>query len=116
MMALLNSGYNDENNNDSFNYKISEQKADEFLRKGAEDSENMYNNQMKVQLDFFKDQFKDMDNKYNQLKNQIQELFKNMKCDNKCKTQVKIICEILGYSPDVINMILTNKKKGINFS
>ena len=57
-----------------------------------------------------------MDNKYNQLKNQIQELFKNMKCDNKCKTQVKIICEILGYSPDVINMILTNKKKGINFS
>ena len=116
MMALLNSGYNDENNNDSFNYKISEQKADEFLHKGVEDSENMYNNQMKVQLDFFKDQFKDMDNKYNQLKNQIQELFKNMKCDNKCKTQVKIICEILGYSPDVINMILTNKKKGINFS
>ena len=102
------------NENDTFNYKEAEKKADEFLKEGAGD-ESDYNEikQIQKQMKFIKDQLKESLLKYEQLSEQVQELLKNIKCDLKIKPQISQICQILGYSPQTTSRILNNKKGGI---
>ena len=102
------------NENDTFNYKAAEKKADEFLREGAGD-ESDFNEikQMQKQMKFIKEQLKDSILKYDQLSEQVKELLKNVKCDIKIKPQISQICQILGYSPQTTSKILNNKKGGI---
>ena len=103
-----------ENKNDSFNYKAAEKKADEYLKEGVGD-ESDYNEikQMQKQMKFIKDQLKDTLLKYDQLSDQVKELLKNIKCDIKIKPQISQICQIIGYSPQTTSRILNNKKGGI---
>ena len=98
-------------NND---YKASERKVDEFLNKGAiEENDLDIVKQMQEQMKCLKDEIKDMNNRYNLLSEQFKELLKNIKCDMKIKPQIVQICQIFGFSPETINKIVTNKKKGI---
>ena len=98
-------------NND---YKASERKVDEFLNKGAiEENDLDIVKQMNDQMKCLKDEIKDINNKYNLLSGQVKELLKNIKCDMKIKPQIVQICQIFGFSPETINKIVTNKKKGI---
>ena len=102
------------NENDTFNYKEAEKKADEYLREGIGD-ESDFNEfkQMQKQMKFIKDQLKDSLLKYDQLSEQVKELLKNVKCDNKNKPQIVQICQIFGYSPQTISRMINNKKGGI---
>ena len=102
------------NENDTFNYKESEKKADEYLREGLGD-ESDYNEmkQMQKQMKFIKDQLKEYMQKYELLSGQVEELLKNIKCDIKIKPQISQICQIFGYSPQTISRIVNNKKAGL---
>ena len=87
---------------------------DEFLNKGAiEENDLDIVKQMQEQMKCLKDEIKDMNNRYNLLSEQFKELLKNIKCDMKIKPQIVQICQIFGFSPETINKIVTNKKKGI---
>ena len=96
-------------------YRESERKVDEYLSKGIKDETNDKEviKLMQEQNKFLKEQIKEINNKYNLLAEQVKELLKNIKCDMKIKPQVSQICQILGYSPQTINKIVTNKKKVI---
>ena len=109
-----NSNLNAHNENDTFNYKEAEKKADEFLKEGVGD-ESDYNEikQMQKQMKFIKEQLKESLLKFEQLSEQVKELLKNIKCDIKIKPNISQICQILGYSPQTTNRILNNKKGGI---
>ena len=100
--------------NDTFNYKAAEKKADEFLKEGLGD-ESDFNEikQMQKQMKFIKDQLKETILKYDQLSEQVKELLKNVKCDIKIKPQISQICQILEISPQTTSRILNNKKGGI---
>ena len=102
------------NENDTFNYKAAEKKADEFLREGIGD-ESDYNEvkQMQKQMKFIKEQLKESLLKYDQLSEQVKELIKNIKVEIKIKPQISQICQIIGYSPQTTSRILSNKKGGI---
>jgi hypothetical protein len=98
-------------NND---YKASERKVDEFLNKGAiEENDLDIVKQMDEQMKSLKNEIKETSNKYNLLSEQVKELLKNIKCDMKIKPQIVQICQIFNFSPEIINKIVTNKKKGI---
>ena len=105
---------NAHNENDTFNYKEAEKKADEFLKEGVGD-ESDYNEikQMQKQMKFIKEQLKESLLKFEQLSEQVKELLKNIKCDIKIKPNISQICQILGYSPQTTSRILNNKKGGI---
>ena len=109
-----NSNLNAHNENDTFNYKEAEKKADEFLKEGVGD-ESDYNEikQMQKQMKFIKEQLKESLLKFEQLSEQVKELLKNVKCDIKIKPNISQICQILGYSPQTTSRILNNKKGGI---
>jgi hypothetical protein len=109
-----NSNLNAHNENDTFNYKEAEKKADEFLKEGVGD-ESDYNEikQMQKQMKFIKEQLKESLLKFEQLSEQVKELLKNIKCDIKIKPNISQICQILGYSPQTTSRILNNKKGGI---
>ena len=76
-----NSNLNAHNENDTFNYKEAEKKADEFLKEGVGD-ESDYNEikQMQKQMKFIKEQLKESLLKFEQLSEQVKELLKNIKC------------------------------------
>ena len=109
----MNSNFNG-NENDTFNYKAAEKKADEFLKEGIGD-ESDFNEikQMQKQMKFIKDQLKEALLKYDQLSEQVKELLKNIKVEIKIKPQISQICQIFGYSPQTTSKILNNKKVGI---
>ena len=95
-------------------YRASERKVDDYLNKGImEDNALDIEKQVQEQLNFLKKENKEIKYKYNLLIEQVKELLKNIKCDMKNKPQVSQICQILGYSPQTINKIVTNKKKVI---
>ena len=95
-------------------YKASERKVDEYLNKrNIEESDLDIVKQNQIQLSYLKEQIKELNQKYNLLTEQVKELLKNIKVDIKIKPQVSQICQILGYSPQTINRIVTNKKKVI---
>ena len=66
---------------------------------------------LKTMIDYLKKDNKEKDKKFESLVEQIKELFKGMKCDSKNKLQISQIFQIIGYPPEVINMV-TNSKKG----
>ena len=95
-------------------YKNSERKNDEYLgKKIYQISEQDIEKQVQEQLQFLKNENKEIKNKNNSLIEQIKELLKSIKCDNKNKSQVSKICQILGYSPQTINKVIANNKKVI---
>jgi hypothetical protein len=112
---IMNSNLNvNANENDTFNYKAAEKKADEFLREGlGDESEWSEFKLMQKQMNLIKEQLKESLLKYDQLSEQVKELLKNVKCDNKNKPQIAQICQIFGYSPQTTNRIVNNKKGGI---
>ena len=102
------------NENDTFNYKVAEKKADEYLREGlGDESDYSEFKQMQKQMKFIKEQLKESLLKYEQLSEQIKELLKNVKCDMKNKPNISQICQILGYSPETTSRIVNNKRGGI---
>ena len=95
-------------------YKLNGGKNDEFRGKKIYlDSELDIEKQVKEQLQLLKNENKELRYKYNLLIEQIKELLKNIKCDMKNKPQVSQICQILGYSPQTINKVVSNNKKVI---
>ena len=95
-------------------YKLNGGKTDEFRGKKIYlDSELDIEKQVKEQLQLLKNENKELRYKYNLLIEQIKELLKNIKCDMKNKPQVSQICQILGYSPQTINKVVSNNKKVI---
>ena len=96
-------------------YRESERKVDEYLSKGIKDETNDKEviKLMQEQNKFLKEQIKEINNKYNLLAEQVKELLKNIKCDMKIKPQVSQICQIFGYSPEIINQVVANNKKVI---
>ena len=69
---------------------------------------------LKNLINFLKQSIKEREKIINDLIEQIKELFKELKWNTKNNKTVSKILEILGYSPDIIKMIVNNGK-GYNF-
>ena len=100
--------------------KIKEEKKDEdnfinFL-KDVPGNESDYDEVkgLKKCITFLKNDIKEMDKVIKELISQIKELFKELKWNNKNTQRVSEILKILGYTPDIIKIII-DSKKGYNF-
>ena len=100
--------------------KIKEEKKDEdnfinFL-KDVPGNESDYDEVkgLKKCITFLKNDIKEMDKVIKELIQQIKELFKELKWNNKNTQRVSEILKILGYTPDIIKIII-DSKKGYNF-
>ena len=79
-------------NND---YKISERKVDEFLSKGIQEDNDSVSNLLQKQINFFKKEIKEKEKKLNLLSELFKELLKQIKCDNKNKSTISKISNLL---------------------
>ena len=92
-------------------FKESEKKVDEFLMKGAGDEDDfddvkIINKQMK----FLKEEIKENREKHKKLGDEIKDLFNKIKCNDKNRKNIVQICQILGFSPQLVEQIISNKK------
>ena len=69
---------------------------------------------LKKLITYLKDEIKEKDKILNELIEQIKELFKELKWNTKNNQRVTQILKILGYTPEIIKIIVDNKK-GYNF-
>ena len=69
---------------------------------------------LKKLITYLKDEIKEKDKILNELIEQIKELFKELKWNTKNNQRVSQILKILGYTPEIIKIIVDNKK-GYNF-
>ena len=93
-------------------FKESERKVDEFLAKGAGDEDDF--DEVKIinkQMNFLKEEIKDYREKNKNLGKEIKELFSKIKCNDKNRKHIVQICQILGFQPNIIDQIITNKFK-----
>ena len=93
-------------------FKESERKVDEFLAKGAGEEDDFDEVKMiNKQMNFLKEEIKDYREKLIKLGSEIKELFSKIKCNDKNRKNIIQICQILSFSPNIIDQIITNKYK-----
>ena len=59
----------------------------------------------------FKEKYKELEYKYEMLVEQIKALLPNLQVTLKIKPQIKQICQLLGFSPNTSNRIISGKSK-----
>ena len=92
-------------------FKESERKVDEFLMKGAGDEDDF--DEVKIitkQMNFLKDEIKDYREKNKNLSSEIKDLFLKIKCNDKNRKNIVQICQLLGFQPQLVDQIISNKK------
>ena len=92
-------------------FKESEKKVDEFLMNGAGDEDDF--DEVKIinkQMQFLKDEIKENREKNKKIGNEIKELFSKIKCNDKNRKNIVQICQLLGFSPQLVDQIISNKK------
>ena len=92
-------------------FKESERKVDEFLMKGAGDEDDY--DEVKIitkQMNFLKDEIKDYREKNKNLSSEIKDLFLKIKCNDKNRKNIVQICQLLGFQPQLVDQIISNKK------
>ena len=92
-------------------FKESEKKVDEFLMNGAGDEDDY--DEVKIitkQMNFLKEEIKDNREKNKRLGNEIKDLFFKIKCNDKNRQNIVQICQLLGFQPQLIDQIISNKK------
>ena len=93
-------------------FKESERKVDEFLAKGAGEADDFDEVKMiNKQMNFLKEEIKDYREKMKKLVSEIKELFSKIKCNDKNRKNIVQICQILAFSPSIIDQIVNNKFK-----
>ena len=114
----LNDNFNDEegqNKSKAFSkndpFKESEKMVDEFLMKGAGDEDDY--DEVKIitkQMNFLKEEIKDNREKNKKLKDEISDLLTKIKCNDKNRKNIVQICQLLAFTPETIEQIISNKK------
>jgi len=114
----LNDNFNDEegqNKSKAFSkndpFKESEKMVDEFLMKGAGDEDDY--DEVKIitkQMNFLKEEIKDNREKNKKLKDEISDLLTKIKCNDKNRKNIAQICQLLAFTPETIEQIISNKK------
>ena len=92
-------------------FKESEKIVDEFLMKGAGDEDDY--DEIKIitkQMNFLKEEIKENREKYKKLGNEISDLLTKIKCNDKNRKNIVQICQLLSFTPDNIEQIISNKK------
>ena len=92
-------------------FKESEKLVDEFLLKGAGDEDDY--DEVKIitkQMNFLKDEIKENREKSKKLGNEIKDLFTKIKCNDKNRKNIVQICQLLGFTPELVDQIISNKK------
>ena len=92
-------------------FKESEKKVDEFLMKGAGDEDDF--DEIKIitkQMNFLKEEIKENREKNKNLGNEIKDLFSKIKCNDKNRKNIVQICQLLGFQPQLVDQIISNKK------
>ena len=93
-------------------FKESERKVDEFLAKGAGEADDFDEVKMiNKQMNFLKEEIKDYRERMKKLVSEIKELFSKIKCNDKNRKNIVQICQILAFSPSIIDQIVNNKFK-----
>ena len=93
-------------------FKESERKVDEFLAKGAGEEDDFDEVKMiNKQMNFLKEEIKDYREKVKKLTSEIKELFSKIKCNDKNRKNIVQICQILAFSPAMVDQIISNKYK-----
>ena len=91
-------------------FKESERKVDEFLAKGAGEEDDFDEVKMiNKQMNFLKEEIKDYRERVKKLTTEIKELFSKIKCNDKNRKNIVQICQILGFSPAIVDQIISNK-------
>ena len=98
--------------------KENEKKVDIFLKNCVcEDEDQDEKKQMSEQINFLKKQIKELESKLKHLEEQIKELIKNVKYEPIIKPQIVQILQLLGFSPQNIQIIVSKKLSGLkNFN
>ena len=92
-------------------FKESEKLVDEFLMKGAGDEDDYDEVKMiNKQMNFLKEEIKENREKHKKLGNEIKELFTKIKCNDKNRKNIVQICQLLGFTPQLVDQIISNKK------
>ena len=92
-------------------FKESEKMVDEFLMKGAGDEDDYDEVKMITkQMNFLKDEIKENREKNKKIGNEIKDLFFKIKCNDKNRKNIVQICQLLGFSPQLIDEIISNRK------
>ncbi len=117
-MDIKNILSNDDENNKSIKlsskddpFKESEKKVDEFLMKGAGEEDDF--DEVKIitkQMNFLKDEIKEYREKKQSLSSEIKDLFSKIKCNDKNRKNIVQICQLLGFQPQLVDQIISNKK------
>ena len=117
-MDMKNILSNDDDNNKSIKlsskedpFKESEKKVDEFLMKGAGEEDDF--DEVKIitkQMNFLKDEIKEYREKKQSLSSEIKDLFSKIKCNDKNRKNIVQICQLLGFQPQLVDQIISNKK------
>ena len=99
------------NNSKDDPFKQSEQKVDEFLAKGAGEEDDFDEVKMiNKQMNFLKDEIKESREKNKKLGDEIKDLFFEIKCNDKNRKNIVQICQLLGFQPQLVDQIISNKK------
>ena len=92
-------------------FKESEKKVDEFLMNGAGDEDDYDEVKMITkQMNFLKDEIKENREKTRKIGDEIKDLFSKIKCNDKNRKNIVQICQLLGFSPQLVDEIISNRK------
>ena len=92
-------------------FKESEKMVDEFLMKGAGDEDDY--DEVKIitkQMNFLKEEIKENREKQRKLGDEISDLFTKIKCNDKNRKNIVQICQLLSFTPETVEQIISNKK------
>ena len=115
-MDLNDNGVKEINRSDDLSskedpFKESEKKVDEFLMNGAGDEDDFDEVKMiNKQMNFLKDEIKESREKNKKLGDEIKDLFFKIKCNDKNRKNIVQICQLLGFQPQLVDQIISNKK------
>ena len=115
-MDLHDNGVNEINRSEDLSskedpFKESEKKVDEFLMNGAGDEDDYDEVKMiNKQMNFLKDEIKESREKNKKLGDEIKDLFFKIKCNDKNRKNIVQICQLLGFQPQLVDQIISNKK------
>ena len=91
-------------------FKEAEKKVDEFLANGAGDEDDYDEVKMITkQMNFLKEEIKDYREKNQKLGTEMKDLFTKIKCNDKNRKNIVQICQLLAFSPQLVDQIISNK-------
>ena len=112
--GILNKNPSQQNISSLNGIKENEKKVDIFLKNCVcEDEDQDEIKQMTEQNKFLKGRIKELETQSKNMEDLVKELIKNVKYEPLIKPQITQICQLLGYSPQTTQKIISNKVSGI---